>query len=143
MSEQQYPSNLYNLQMIISYSFIRETPVFPLVLANLKRNPGENPGVGSIPLKSIVIFKQAQRAVELSIRTGSRSRSESAGINSTVRSYLHPVNRTPTDFPYTGRGWARWEINRRQLLVPAEFKGYHGVSLPSLQGNQTPYRNRY
>ena len=28
-----------------------------------------NLGVGSIQLKSIVIFKQAQRAVELSIRT--------------------------------------------------------------------------
>ena len=34
------------------------TPVFPSGLANLKRNHGENSGVGSIPLKSIVIFKQ-------------------------------------------------------------------------------------
>ena len=36
--------------------------MFPSGLANLKRNPG----VGSIPLKSIVIFKLAQRVVELS-----------------------------------------------------------------------------
>ena len=42
-------------------------------------NTGENPGVGSIPLKSIAIFKQEQRAVELLIREGSRSRSESTG----------------------------------------------------------------
>ena len=34
--------------------------MFPLGLANLKRNPG----MGSIPLKSLVIFKQTQRAVE-------------------------------------------------------------------------------
>ena len=32
-----------------------------------KRNPGKNPGMGSIPLKFILIFKQTQRAVELSI----------------------------------------------------------------------------
>ena len=36
--------------------------MFPLGLANLKRNPG----MGSIPLKSRVIFKQAQRSVEQS-----------------------------------------------------------------------------
>ena len=49
--------------MINSYA---GKPVFPLGQANLRRNPGENLGVGLIPLKSIVIFKQAQRAVELS-----------------------------------------------------------------------------
>ena len=98
--------------MRISYSFIRETSVFPPVLVNLKRNPGENPGVGSIPLKSIVIFKKAQRAVELSIRTGSRSRSESAGINSTVRSYLYPVNRTPTDDPIYGEGMGKVRVDK-------------------------------
>ena len=86
---------------------ISGTPVFLLRLSNLKRNPDEKPGLGSIPLKSIVIFKQAQRAVELSNRTGSRSRSESAGIKSTVRSYLYPVNRTQTDDPIYGREWAR------------------------------------
>ena len=67
--------------------------------ANLKRNPYENPGVDSIPLKSIVIFKQAQIIVELSHRAGSRSRSESAGTNSTVRSYMYQVDRTQTDDP--------------------------------------------
>ena len=49
-----------------------------------------------------MIFKQAQRAVELSFRADSRSRLESAGSNSTVRSYLYPVNRTPTDDPIYG-----------------------------------------
>ena len=75
------------------------TPVFPPGLPNLKRNPG----VGSIPLKSIVIFKQPQRAFELSNRTGSWSRLESAGTKSNVRSYLYPVNRIPTDDPIYGR----------------------------------------
>ena len=41
--------------------------MLPSGLANLKRNPGKNSGVGSIPLKSILIYKKAQRAVELSI----------------------------------------------------------------------------
>ena len=48
--------------------FILGTPELPPGLANLKQNSDENPGVGSIPLKSILIFKQAQRAVELSLR---------------------------------------------------------------------------
>ena len=74
------------------------TPVLPSGLANLKRNPGENPEVGSIPFKSIMIFKQTQRAVELST-TGSRIRSKSAGTNSTVRGDLYPVKRMPTDDP--------------------------------------------
>ena len=74
--------------------------MFPTGLANLKRNPG----VGSIPLKFIVIFKKAKRAVELSNRAGPRSRSESAGANITVRSYPYPVNRTPTDDPIYGEG---------------------------------------
>ena len=68
--------------------------MFPPGLANLKRNLG----MGSIPLKSIVIFIQAQRAVELST-TGSRCRSESAGTDSTVRSNLYLANRIPTDDP--------------------------------------------
>ena len=50
------------------------TPEHPSGLANLKQNPDENPGVGLINLKSILIFKQAQRAVKLSNRAGSRSR---------------------------------------------------------------------
>ena len=53
-------------------------------------NPGDNRDLDLISLKSIVIFKQAQRAVGLSNRAGSRSRPESAGINSTVRGYLYP-----------------------------------------------------
>ena len=73
--------------------------MFPSGLADLKRNLGKNFGVDLIPLKSKVIFKQAQRAVEWSKMVGSRNRSESAGINSIVRSYLYPVNRTPTDDP--------------------------------------------
>ena len=40
--------------------------MFPPGLANLKQNLGKNSGVGSIPLEFIAIFKQAQRAVELS-----------------------------------------------------------------------------
>ena len=60
-------------------------------------NPDENPGVGSIPLKSIVIFKQPNRPLNCWIRTDSRSGSEFAVINSTVKSYMYPVNRTPTD----------------------------------------------
>ena len=79
-------------------------PVFPPGLTNLKRIPNENPGVGSIPINSIAIFKQTQRAVELSNRAGSRNRSESAGINSTVRSYPYLINRTPTDDQKYGRG---------------------------------------
>ena len=51
-----------------------------------------------------MIFKQAQRAVELSVRAGSRSRSDSAGINSTVGSYLYLANRTPTDDSIYGKG---------------------------------------
>ena len=51
--------------------------MFPPGLENLNRNPGESHGVGSIPLKSIVIFKRVQRTAEMSFRTGSRSRSES------------------------------------------------------------------
>ena len=84
-------------------------PMFPSKLANLRRNPGENPGLGSIPLKFIVIFKQAQRAVELSNKAGSRSRPESTGTNSTIRSYLYPIYRTPTDDPIYGRkNGPRW-----------------------------------
>ena len=80
-------------------------------LANLKRNPGENPSMGSIPLMSILIFKLAQRAVELSA-TSFRSRSESAGINSTVRCYLYPVNRTPTDDPIYGEGIGKVRLDK-------------------------------
>ena len=57
--------------------------MFPPGLANLKRNPDENPGVDLIPLKSVVFFKQTRRAVQLPIWAGSRSRSESDGINMT------------------------------------------------------------
>ena len=74
------------------------TPVFSSGLANMKRKIG----VGSIPLKSIVFFKQAQRAVGLS-RTGSRSRSESAGTNSIVRSFLYLLIGSPIDDPIYGR----------------------------------------
>ena len=34
--------------------YLMKTPLFILGLANLKRNPGENPGVDSIPLKTNV-----------------------------------------------------------------------------------------
>ena len=78
----------------------RGIPVFPPKLANLKRNPG----VCLITLKFIVIFKQTQRAVELSNRTDSRSRLESDGINSTVRSYPYLINKTPIDDPVKGGG---------------------------------------
>ena len=78
---------------------------FLVGLANLKRNPD----ISSISFKSIVTFKQAQRDVELYM-TGSRSRSESAGTNSTVRSYLYSVNRTWLMIPYTGRKWIRWGL---------------------------------
>ena len=78
--------------------------MFPSGLADLKRNPDQNFGVGSIPLKSKVIFKQAQRAIELSKSVGSKNRSESAGINSIIRSYLYPVNRTSTDDPIYREG---------------------------------------
>ena len=88
------------------------TPVFPSGLANLKRNPGENPGVNSIPLKSIVTFKQAQSSVELSFWAGSRSRSESAGTNSTIRSCLYPVNRTLTDDPIYGEGMGKVTVDK-------------------------------
>ena len=82
----------------------QKTPVFPSGQANLKRNPGENPDVDSIPLKYIMIFKQAEWIFELSNRTDSRSKSELAGINNTVRSYLYSVNTTPTDYPITEKG---------------------------------------
>ena len=48
----------------------------PSGLENLERNPGENlcenTCLGLISLKSIVIFKQDQRAVELSNKASSR-----------------------------------------------------------------------
>ena len=117
--------------------------MFQSGIVNLKRNPG----VGSIPQKFIVIFKQAQGAVELSNRTGSRSRSKSADINSTVRSYLYPVNRTPTDDLIYGEGMSFGEGRKigdrywyQQNVKVFTLGGFH---LPSLQGNQTPDRNRY
>ena len=73
-------------------------PVFPPGLANLKRNPG----TGLIHLKFIVIFKQVQSAVELSYRTGSWSRSESAGTNSTVKSSSIRSIGHQMMVPYTG-----------------------------------------
>ena len=78
--------------------------MLPSGLADLKRNPCENFDVGSISLKSKVIFEQVQRAIELSKSVDSRNRSESAEINSIVRSYLYPVNRTPTDDPIYREG---------------------------------------
>ena len=101
------------------------TPMSPLGLTNLKRNPGENLGVGSILLKSIVISKQAQRVVELSNRTGSSSSSESAGINSTIRSYLYLSIGYRLKIK-SGEGMCLNEdrINRRQVLITAEFKGF-------------------
>ena len=96
----------------IVYFFNWGTPVFPSGLANLKRNPGENFVVGLIPLKSIVIFKQAQITAELSFRADSWSRSESAGINSTVRSYLYLVNRTPIDDPVYGEELGKMRVDK-------------------------------
>ena len=43
-----------------SFIFLWRTSVFPPRLANLKWNPGENPGLGSIPLKSIMIFNKSK-----------------------------------------------------------------------------------
>ena len=88
------------------------TPAFSQGLANWKRNPNENPGVGLILLKSIMIFKQAQRSVELSDKTSSRSGSKSAVANSTVRDYLYPVNRTPIDDPISGRECASMRVDK-------------------------------
>ena len=58
-------SAIFDKHILLHY---RGTLVFPPGQTNLKRNPGDNPGVGSIPFKSIVTFKQAQWDVELSIR---------------------------------------------------------------------------
>ena len=96
---------------------IQGTPVFPPGQANLKQSPGENPGVGSIPLQSIVTSNKPKSCWTVD-GTGSKSRSESAGANSTVGGCLYPVNRTQTDDPINGEEWARWgQINRRQVLV--------------------------
>ena len=56
------------------------------------------------------------------------------------------VNRTPTDDPIYGEGMGLVRVeNRRQVLIPAECKGYPYLkfSLPTLQDNQTPDRNLY
>ena len=101
LSSAIFISNLSKVYFILK---LRGIFVFLSGLAKLKRNPGENLGMCLIPLKSIMIFKQVKRTVELSIRTGSQCRSESASMNSTVRGYLYPINRTPTDDPIYGEG---------------------------------------
>ena len=57
---------LTNVKYVEKFSliWIWGTPVFPPGLTNLKRNPGENPGVGSIPLKSND-FQTAKTTVKL------------------------------------------------------------------------------
>ena len=62
-----------------------------------------------------MIFKQTQRAVELSNRTGSRSRSESDGANSTVRNYLYPTNRTQIDDPIYWEGEGKGQGEGRYM----------------------------
>ena len=74
--------------------------MFPLRLPNFKRDSG----MGFIPLKSSVNSNK-HKECWISLKGGnSRSRKESAGTNSTVRCYLDPVNRTPTDDPIYGGG---------------------------------------
>ena len=81
------------------------TPVFPSGLANLRQNPG----VGSISLMS-TDFQTSPKKCWTVYWTGSRNRSESASINSTVRSYLYPVSRTPTDDPIYGEGMGKVRV---------------------------------
>ena len=86
----------------------RGTPVFLSGLANLKQNPGENHGMGSIPLKS-TDFQTSPNKFWTVYWTVLRSRLEFSDSNSTVRSYLYPVNRKSTDDPiYGGGNGPRW-----------------------------------
>ena len=92
---------------VICFDHYSGTPVFPLGLANLRRNPG----VSSIPLKSTDLQTSPNKCWIVYWK-GSRSRSESAGINSTVRSYLYPVHRTPTDDSIYGEGMGKVRVNK-------------------------------
>ena len=88
----------------------RETPVFPLGIAALRRrNLGEKMVAGSIPLKGhfwellnrLLNFWYWSDEFEKQTRTRKGT--------STVRSYLYPVHRTPTDDPiYGGGNGPRW-----------------------------------
>ena len=87
-----------------------ETPVFPLGIAALRRrNLGEKMVAGSIPLKGhfwellnrLLNFWYWSDEFEKQTRTRK--------VTSTVRSYLYPVHRTPTDDPiYGGGNGPRW-----------------------------------
>ena len=83
----------------------RETPVFPLGIAALRRrNPGEKMVAGSIPhqgpllipLNRLLNFWYWSDEFEKQTRTWK--------VTSTVRGYLYPVHRTPTDDPIYGGG---------------------------------------
>ena len=80
------------------------TPVFPQWLANLKRNLDENPGMGLIPLKSIVIFKQAQRIVELSLgQVQETDQNQLVSIALSEAACTRPIG-YQLMMPYTGEG---------------------------------------
>ena len=82
-------------------------------------------------------FQTSPKSCWIVNRAGSRSGSESAGINSTVRSYPYPVNRTLTDDPKYGENGPWWGlIHRKQILVTDECKGilHWEVCIPSLAG---------
>ena len=84
---------------------IKETPVFPLGIAAIRRrNPGEKMVTGSIPhqgpllipLNRLLNFWYWSDEFEKQARTRK--------VTSTVRGCLYPVHRTPTDDPIYGGG---------------------------------------
>ena len=90
---------------IYSILSFKETPVFPLGIAALRRrNPGEKLVAGSILLKGhfwellnrLLNFWYWSDEFEKQIRTRK--------VISTARNYLYPVHRTPTDDPIFGGG---------------------------------------
>ena len=82
-----------------------ETPVFPLGIAALqRRNPGEKMVAGSIPLKGH-FWELLNRLLNFWCWSDEfEKQTRTRKVTSTVRGYLYPVHRTPTDDPIYGGG---------------------------------------
>ena len=82
--------------------------MFSSGLDNLKRNPG----VDSIPLKSIEIFKQAQRAVELSTeQVLEADQNQLLSIALSEATCIRSKGHRPI-IPYTGEEWASVRVDK-------------------------------
>ena len=90
--------------------WIQETPVFPLGIAALRRRKlGEKMVAGSIPLKGH-FWELLNRLLNFWYWSDEfKKQTRTRKVTSTVRSYLYPVHRTPTDDPiYGGGNGPRW-----------------------------------